>query len=719
MAFASRWAPDSTSHGPDAYEQHAHSPNFLVEGAQSRRSAGVNVPFRAVPLGLSPNMHVATALAVPSPLLSEPVAPCDLEFAVATIVEQGSCIRNWRQDQMSRLSALERALVPLESQLSAGRSATSARCAGHFKLANIAAAIDILQWPDTALTEDLAVGTKCPVGQLPSFGIYRHRHVSPSLSCDEMLSANRSLRDSLRSRPPPPADQAAAVWSATLEEQKLGFLSEFLTEHELNQRFGEDQWAILLRFAIYQKDKWRPIDNGADFQNLTYGAEETIHTMSSASGPLLARCLRRRLGKSLSRQWRLLCGSRDMWKAYRQVPIHEDAQRFCIVAVWDPVTGCWRLCVAFVLLFGLSGAVALFNRLPTLLVAFTRRLLAVPAQAFFDDFRILNPAIDCGSGWGAFKFAADFLGFIFDGKKDQTPSPAIHLLGNVEDYSVAGPCNKVLIGCTPSRRELLVAEVSSLLAARHCPPGAASSLRGRMLHVAATRPGRTGRHAWAALDDCACGRIPSGWSSELEFDLLFILRDLNVFAPRAYPLSNAPSPPARGWTDAAFSRTSEGAELLTLCAIIITPDFRDGVIATVPAATIGLFQVRDTQIAMGELLGVLLLVAHFSHLLSPVDTIIFGDNMGVIYNIVNGASRSRDLGTVTHLLHCKLVELSVYPWWEYVESWSNCADGGTRAGLSDPVARSLGITLREVPALTLPASFPWLTPDEADIIWRI
>ena len=36
---------------PDVFEVSAHSPNFLVEGVQSRRSAGVNVPLKAVPDG--------------------------------------------------------------------------------------------------------------------------------------------------------------------------------------------------------------------------------------------------------------------------------------------------------------------------------------------------------------------------------------------------------------------------------------------------------------------------------------------------------------------------------------------------------------------------------------------------------------------------------------------------------------------------------------------
>ena len=107
-------------------------------------------------------------------------------------------------------------------------------------------------------------------------------------------------------------------------------------------------------------------------------------------------------------------GSRDMWQAYRQISIAEEAQRYCIVAVWDPSLRCWRFCIAYVLLFGLSGAVTLVNRLLALLVALAWRVLAVIVQAFFDDFRILDLTCASDSGWFAFDFAAKFLGVIFD-----------------------------------------------------------------------------------------------------------------------------------------------------------------------------------------------------------------------------------------------------------------------------------------------------------------
>ena len=85
-----------------------------------------------------------------------------------------------------------------------------------------------------------------------------------------------------------------------------------------------------------------------------------------------------------------------MKSAYRQLSTDPSQQNLTIVAVWDIVLNRWRFAVANALLFGLSGAVLHFNRVPTLLVAFMRRWFAVATQAFFDDFRIVD--LGCAKG---------------------------------------------------------------------------------------------------------------------------------------------------------------------------------------------------------------------------------------------------------------------------------------------------------------------------------
>ena len=91
----------------------------------------------------------------------------------------------------------------------------------------------------------------------------------------------------------------------------------------------------------------------------------------------------------------------------------------------------------------------------------------------------------------------------------------------------------------------------------------------------------------------------------------------------------------------------------------------------VPQEVIDCFNDRMTQIAMGELMGVLLVFVFFHKFLRNRCALIFGDNMGVIATIVYGGSKYRDLGTMAHLLHCRIAALQTVGWFEYVESWSN------------------------------------------------
>ena len=127
-----------------------------------------------------------------------------------------------------------------------------------------------------------------------------------------------------------------------------------------------------------------------------------------------------------------------MWKPYRQVPVTEHQVRWLIICLWGPFLKRWVFCKVKCLLFGLAGAVKDFNRIPTLFTAFVRRVLAVPAQQYFDDFRILEPYIGRGSAYKYFKLAADLLGIKFDATKDTLPTPILPLLGNMEDFTIRG-----------------------------------------------------------------------------------------------------------------------------------------------------------------------------------------------------------------------------------------------------------------------------------------
>ena len=334
-------------------------------------------------------------------------------------------------------------------------------------------------------------------------------------------------------------------------------------------------WAMLVRFAIHQGEKWRAIDNGSEEQNLTYAAEESIHTTSSAAGMSLARLFRSALGRRLSREWRLRGASKDMWKAYRQVPLADDQTRLCVIAVWDISMKKWRFCKAYALLFGLTGAVINFNRLPVFMAAAARRVLAVPVQHFFDDFRIVEPLLANGAGLKAFEWLADFIGLRFDPKKDQPPTPELPLLGNIEAYSRSSVADVVELWAKPERVEAVRLLVLELIARQWVTSGEASSLRGRLLHLASTRPSRTGRAVMPALNELASSLSSGAWSLELLWDLGAALELLRLSHVREFrsvpPLACGP----RCWTDASFS-VMEAGPAMKLCAILLRRWRREG-----------------------------------------------------------------------------------------------------------------------------------------------
>ena len=98
--------------------------------------------------------------------------------------------------------------------------------------------------------------------------------------------------------------------------------------------------------------------------------------------------------------------------------------------------------------------------------------------------------------------------------------------------------------------------------------------------------------------------------------------------------------------------------------------------------------------------------------------IFYIDNMGVLCNIVNGSSRALDAGTLVFAIHLRMARLNITAWWEWVESESNCSDGGSRVGVSCPLAKELGIPLVELPFPTVPRNYLRMQPQEWEDWWK-
>lgn len=519
------------------------------------------------------------------------------------MVENKGSMDKWRSARFNELKNLIDRYSSLSEAIDSLRSRNSKRVASHLNLAHHAILGESICWPDVALTATLTFGAK-PLGIQPTYGIFQERHHAPSGTMYEVFEFSASLINSLQFRKPPPADQRKAIFDKTVEEQQLGLVSKFYEAAELDGLFGKGRWCAIMRFAISQKGKFRMIDNGKQGANWTYEAQETIFTAAAPQAAAAVSAIRRHACRKLRGKYRLTASSRDMKAAYKQIPIDAMHASLTVIIVYDTIRGRWRFVISHALLFGLSGAVLQFNRVPTFIVALARRWLGIICHAFFDDFRIIDFNSEGNSATRWFDSLVHLLGWKFDLEKNQTGLNVLPMLGNLERYSDIGYSESLMVEAKPERLRDLADEIDTIIVNQTCTSGAAASLRGRYLHLSLTRPGKTGRLPIPHIDAIAEGK-EFGWSEGLLHDLSFLREQLDAVHIRKYPLLPSLDIGPRFWSDASFSIDAHGVPHMRICCIIATTSASQGVVYDTDQKFFSKLCKRSSYIGIGELMGVL------------------------------------------------------------------------------------------------------------------
>ena len=722
-----RGVPSSRSLPPDEYEMNAHSFGGLAEKIQSRKHTPWHLnrntfgagPVASLPKGLPAEVHFKAGSLADSPVDAPQQVPDDLDFAIRKTLTLGGKADAWRRHQLNALKSWVANAVDLEDLWNFFKSDNAKEVSPKVNPHVLDLLSHSIKWPDITIPAMMAAGA-LPLGKQEKTGVFRQRATSASLSQESFADGSSDFMDSLMSRSPPKGDQANIIFELSTKEQELGLLSPWRTAEYLDAKYGKGKWRSLPRYAIQQGDKWRLIDNGkAAEHNSTYSADETIHTTCTSAGVSVAARFRDLMGTQMKGKLCLHISTQDMWKAYRQIPCHEDQIQYMTVMVWHPDKKEWMFGESKGLLFGLTGAVLAFNRVPALIVAIARRWLAIPVQNFFDDFRIMDIAKSNGSANRFFcLLTQEVLGFRVDSAKEQKPDCRAIFLGNLEIYKMDDASDAMMVAPKPGRAKAISEEIDKILQLCKLTPGDAKSIRGRIIHYASTCSGRLGKGILFFINQQASAD-KAAWSEEIRFNLLFLQQLLTIEAPRIIPLAPVRPRRTRVWTDASFHVDSSDTPVCKLCGIISSEGHAPkGFVSAVPASLMLAFKERKQQIHMGEMLAPFCVLLQYGDLLRDTSSIFYIDNMGVLCNIVNGAARELDAGTVTFALHLRLAELKASVWWEWVESESNCSDGGSRVGITCPVASGLGITLEEIPFPPIPLEFMRMSPLEWARFWK-
>ena len=681
--------------GPDWADMHAFQAARPAGGLQHKSEGFAVSHQRLVPFGLPPVTHALLGEALQSPLQLPVALADDLDFAVRTVVQQGECIRAWRQRHWRQLCALFNQARSLQEHFELKRSASSRRVSAHLCPASLEVARVSIAWPDRDAALALCEGVQI-VGDLLSFGIYRSTPLdaAKSTGCFSPEANQLWLKEVLSRRPPRP-DEAQVVWEKSGSERCLGILEGWFSAEELHRRFGAYQWRPMMRFATWQENHqaYRCIDNAKSSEhNLCTSVEERIHTTSVDMGLAICQHFRSLCGCPLERESSLQASTKDMKRAYRQVPVNQEQLRFSVIAVWHPLRNRWVFGILHGLAFGLLSAVLQFNRYPALLVAIARRWLAIPVINFFDDFKITEPMFAKGSGAFYFDKLMEKLGWLFDPEKDKPFKPTVVFLGGLESYLP----NMVKLQPLPDREKKIRQTLTEAISSRTLSPKDARRLSGKLTHLASFFLGRIGRGQTHSIAEHGLGSTAKV-SNNLLMCLQFHLALLDLQPYRHVSLVPNQMPRRTIYTDASCEpRPPLVRPAVQVCWIVLdsSSNVALGGFTVVPDVVLRSFEERHTYIAQGEAFGPLLAVTFHRNILTCSHLMFFIDNLGTLSAMITGRARIADFGAAVHAFHLSVAWLQSTSWFEHVESPANPADGGSRIGAACPIARQLGIQLR-------------------------
>ena len=674
--------------------------------------------------------------------------PMDLLAAIDLVVGKREGIVEWRQRRLQLLRDCKTMVAPLNRRMVADMAPSVRHVCADYDLAFMALVVNATKHPDVYVVRHFLKGFPTH-GHLPSCGVFSDGGEPPELPVDAVLSPgsnarfNSYLRESVSKR----GRQAAAdktseswtaveaVWAATVKECAdswcigverepgvwRGFSANELDDHPWLD--GPGSWRAIRRFGVLQKGKIRPVDDGAEngINDIT-GTWDKLSLIRPDSPGLVCAAYARaqmRWQDELVRQglWEArrgsaqldvldeYChGSDDVKKAYRRVPCR--CPGLMVVCVFNPQTMQAEYFILPSFVFGYYSAVLAWNRVTALYTHCARRLLAVPATGYYDDFQVGGPKYDQPSAQSAFGAFVDMLGPEFDDPKHVTfDMPAVNL-GVLTDFSQVPARAVVTLGVTEERKQKLREAVRGVFGERAIRHAQATKLFGKARFVLCPIFGRVGLGILQPLRHVK-GRRAVLPGSDVFDSLSALLQVVDRLRPVEFSLFRR-----RDWavvvlSDASFDIEAQTGQL----GVVVWCPLRQRMFYTAEAdlrsllAALRDIELKKTYITPLELVAALCAYLTWPDVLSDRLVHHFIDNRAARYGLIKGASGKADCARVITAVHVELLALRCQSWFGFVYSEDNLADLPSRGEFR--LLERLGAAWR---ACQLPRVDAWAIP---------
>lgn len=652
--------------------------------------------------------HYKAACEVSHPLRQRPVdMPQDLAAAVRYVSRKGAAVVQDRATRSAMLAGQAERLAPLHRRLCALMPPHVAAISGRMNLAFVACCVDAMQHPDRYLVHRFVHGFEV-VGDVADSGCFRP--IAESERADATPTAEvfnrtanlawiRQLEASMRAqgnaRGQPPTEAARQAYESTLDEcggpdpttwgrelepdeaRRCGRSHRGLTAAEVDEHLWVTEgatkarpgaWRPIRRFAIFQKDKWRPCDHAREsLHNACTRPSEALAGQGTAEDPaILARAFASAHGAPVA----MLGGTEDWPKAYRKAPV--CSPRFNVVCVWNPYEARPEYFLLAGFNFGLVSAVVGFNRWPRFVIGAARAWLGCCVVSYFDDAFVGEPEYAQGSGQAALGQLAALTGLPFAPKKHCPPSSVPTFVGVVTDYRRVVSHGEFSVHVDPRRRASVLQLADEVLEADSVSHTRAAKLAGKMRWALCPCFGRVGLALLRPLHGVRENVSP------LPHDLREAIAGLRLLAdclpPRTLPVVASDRPPTVILTDASYEGGKgclgvvvkrPGRPLLWTacdCPPELLKAFAD------------LDRPKKQYIGQLELLAAVVAYTTFPEEMRGEHVIHWIDNESAVYALVKGYSRAADSARIVTLYHSCVSQLGITPWIEYVQSEDNIAD---------------------------------------------
>ena len=351
------------------------------------------------------------------------------------------------------------------------------------------------QSPDKNIADDITKGFDL-MGPMPAGGIFLEKPLHATLLPQQVRDMAHMAREATwcAVKRTKDNDLCQEIYDATVEECNRGWLrgpvsfDKLPEKAVLTRRFGVKQSSTLSDGSKVMK--FRPIDDFSEsLINVTNSCSETIQPMGVDQ---ICAALVRRMQTRPSDQ--LVCKTIDLRKAYKNLPISEDALQDAYIAVFSPSDGVPQAFQSLVLPFGARAAVMGFCRTSYAIWRIGVVIFGLHWTVYFDDYFLVAEIHQAKHVDMAQQLLFMILGWETSDEKEGGFNHISRILGvqiNLADAHLGA----AVISNVESRVRELVCAIDGILTKGSLTTAEMRVLRGRLVFAEAQIFGRlTGIH---------------------------------------------------------------------------------------------------------------------------------------------------------------------------------------------------------------------------------